>query len=67
MRRKDAHDAPSVVVVQRERFGSARESLESVLSTVQSGTRLIYVDGFPTAIARGIARSAIVQTPRRAE
>lgn len=53
-------DATSVVVVPRERFGSAEESLESLLSTLQPGTRLIYVDASsPAVIARHIAKAAV--------
>jgi hypothetical protein len=55
------HNAASVVVVPRERFGSAIESLESLLATVSPGTRLVYVDaGSPRSIAREIAGSAVL-------
>src|SRR5262249_42620591 len=56
----DTQDGASVVVVPRERFGSAIESLECVLATVQSETRLVYVDaGSPAAVAGRIARAAV--------
>jgi Glycosyl transferase family 2 len=56
----DTHHDTSVVVVPRERFGSAIESLECVLSTMPAGTRLTYVDaGSPPPIARQIARAAV--------
>ena len=49
----------AVVVTHRVRFGTAVESLESLLSTVPAETQVIYVDaGSPPPIAQELARAA---------
>jgi GT2 family glycosyltransferase len=49
----------TIVVVPRERFAGAADSLESILATAGSRFRLIYVDaGSPPAVARRLADAA---------
>jgi GT2 family glycosyltransferase len=49
----------TIVVVPRERFAGAVESLESVLATAGNRCKLVYVDaGSPPAVARQLADAA---------
>src|SRR5690242_233077 len=49
----------TIVIVPRERFSGALDSLESVIATAGVPHRLIYVDaGSPPSIARRLAEAA---------